>query len=182
MMRTSIALILCLIGLSVSAQSKPAQCLLYGYVEAISTESATLEKDNHQLPNRLSNVTIYLHDEDSLLLSRKGRETGFYALILPGGKKYRVTFEKEGYFCKTFEFDLHQLDATSDGDALKCVADVELFPLVDNKELRDLSTETFARGTFNPSNKQLVWDRDYIMQKRQRFYELAQPYYLAEKK
>lgn len=165
-----------------AAQMEIPSCLFYGYIEEGVFEDAQPSRKKPKAPPRLNNVRIFTYVGDQLYGEYSARENGFYALMLPAGEKYRVVFEKEGYFCKCFELDCRKLDFPADDAALKCLTDVSLFKKVEDDDLLNLCKYPFARCTYNSSKKEMVWDMEYTERTKQKFYQLAQPYYLAEKR
>ena len=163
-------------------QTDVPTCLFYGYVEEGQFEDENPKKKKVKEQEKLAGVKIYTYVGDQLFSEQMARETGFYALMLPAGEKYRVVFEKDGYFCKCFEMDCRKLDFPSNDAALKCLADVSLFRKVEDDNLLNLCKYPFARCAYNPSDREMVWDMEYTVRTREKFYQLAQPYYLAEKK
>ncbi|MBL7941815.1 MAG: hypothetical protein JNM00_03565 [Flavobacteriales bacterium] len=160
------------------------QVLFYGYVEEGVFEEATVKKKNNKEAEskKLSNVKIFIYAGDSVLTTADARSTGFYAVLLDAGEKYRVVFEREGYFCKCFELDCRNLEYDTDEGALKCLTDVSLFKTVDNADLLSLCKVPYARSKYDEATKSMLWDMEYTQKARDKFYELAEPYYLAQKK
>jgi len=177
------ALLFCLLAFICTAQTDVPSCLFYGYVEEgqFVDESVSKRKKEKE-PQKLSEVKIFIYVGDQLQSEQLARETGFYALLLGAGQKYRVVFEKDGYFCKCFELDCREVNFPSNDAALKCLADVSLFKKVEDDNLLNLCKYPFARCAYNTSDREMVWDMEYTERTKQKFYQLAQPYYLAEKK
>ncbi|MCC6601415.1 MAG: hypothetical protein IT223_12190 [Crocinitomicaceae bacterium] len=174
-------LLTCVILLS-HAQSNHSQALFYGYVEAGKFEPPSVEKKKREKsPERLSDVKIYTYIAETLISVQNARETGFYALLLNSGQKYRVVFEKDGYFCKCFEMDCSKMELNGTEDALKCLTDVTLFKKVDDANLLNLCKVPFAKCSFDPDKKEMLWDLGYTELTRDKFHELAQPYYINGK-
>jgi len=170
-----------MLSLAWTQTSTPA-CLFYGYIEEGQFEDENPKKKKVKEPAKLAGVKIYTYVGDQLQGEQMARETGFYALSLSSGETYRVVFEKDGYFCKCFELDCRNLEFTANDAAMKCLVDVSLFRKVEDDSLLNLCKYPFARCAFNPSIREMEWDMEYTERTREKFYQLAQPYYLAEKK
>ena len=173
-------MLLSLIGLYTFAQSP--QVLFYGYIEEGKFDDPNLAKKRkkEKAPEKLKGVKIFVYSEDSLLNTVEARETGFYALLLNAGISYRITFEKDNYFCKSFELDCTDAQYPSNEGAIKCLTDVSLFKMIDNDDLLSLCKVPFAKCKF--INGDMIWDMEYTERAREKFYELAQPYYMASGK
>ncbi|MFN8776699.1 MAG: hypothetical protein ACK5XV_08035 [Flavobacteriales bacterium] len=164
------------------AQGEVPSCLFYGYVEEGQFDEADSKKKKAKLSSKVANARIQIFVGDMLQSEQESRETGFYALMLPAGEKYRVVFEKEGYLSKCFEMDCRKLSVPAADMAYKCLVDVSLFRQVEDTNVTNLCKIPFARCTFDPAEGEMVWDMEYTVRTQEKFYQLAQPYYLAEKK
>lgn len=167
----------------VFAIAQAPQVLFYGYIETgvFEDPSGDVKKTRKQkAPEKLKNVKIFVYQGEELVNTLAARETGFYALLLNAGVKYMVTFEKDGYFCKSFEIDCKSVEYTETDAAMKCLTDVSLFKKVENDDLLSLCKVPFARCAYE--NGEMVWDIEYTEKAKEKFYELAQPYYMAEGK
>ncbi|MBL0317612.1 MAG: hypothetical protein IPP69_18375 [Flavobacteriales bacterium] len=168
-------------SLYVAAQTP--QVLFYGYIEEgvfVDPTGDTKKSKRQKAPDKLKNVTVYVYKGGELVNTVGARETGFYALLLDAGATYSVTFEKEGYFCKTFEINCTSVVFHGTDAAMKCLTDVSLFKKVDDDSLLSLCKEPFAKCTFKDG--EMVWDIEYTEKAKEKFYELAQPYYMAQGK
>ena len=178
-MKRFIIITLCsLCGILTFAQSP--QVLFYGYIEeGVFTDPASDEKKakKQRTPEKLKNVKVYIYKQDELLNTVTARETGFYAILLDAGVNYRVTFEKDGYFCKSFEIDCSKVQFPDTDAAMKCLTDVSLFKKVENDDLLSLCKIPFAKCAYQEG--EMVWDIEYTERAKEKFYELAQPYYMA---
>jgi hypothetical protein len=176
-------LVLTVVCASLSSWSQIPQVLFYGYIEEgkFETEDENSSNKKAKAPTKLSDVTIYVYSGDSLISSEKARETGFYASILNSGSVYRIVFEKQGYFCKCFELDCRQLEYPTDETAVKCPTDITLFKKVDDADLLNLCSIPFAKASFDMSHTNLTWDMEYTARIKEKFFDLAQPYYTAMK-
>lgn len=175
-------LVLTVFCAALQSWSQIPQVLFYGYIEEgrFETEEAT-SSNKVKAPAKLTDVTIYVYSGDSLLKTEQARETGFYASILNSGQVYRIVFEKQGYFCKCFELDCRQLEYPSDELAVKCPTDISLFKKVDDADLLNLCNIPFAKASFDISHTNLTWDMEYTARIKEKFFDLAQPYYTAMK-
>lgn len=176
----SVLMVLCA---ALTSWSQVPQVLFYGYIEEghFEMEETNSSSKKIKAPSKLSDVTIYVYCGDSLISSEKARETGFYASILNSGNVYRVIFEKQGYFCKCFELDCRKLQYPADEAAVKCPTDITLFKKVDDADLLNLCNIPFAKASFDLSHTNLTWDMEYTARIKERFFDLAQPYYTAMK-
>lgn len=180
-MKKYIAL-LSLVLVSYWGMAQTPQVLFYGYVEegVIDNPQVAKKKKREKPPEKLSGVKVFVYEGDKEISIVNARETGFYAVLLSAGKKYRITFEKEGYFCKSFEMDCREAKYPESEAALKCLTDVSLFKKVEDSDLLSLCQIPYAKSKY--SDGQMVWDLDYTTRAREKFYELAQPYYMAMEK
>jgi hypothetical protein len=173
---------LAIVAISLTMQAQSAQVLFYGYIEEGVFENAdeTKKKRKEKAPQKLSDVKISIYSADTLMSEVNARETGFYAVLLGSGSQYKVVFEKEGYFCKTFALDCRDVDYSSSDAALKCLTDVSLFKSVQNTDLQTLCMEPYAKCSYGDG--QMVWDMEFTAMAKERFYQMAQPYFMAETK
>ncbi len=181
MKKLHLATLFLLIGMYAMAQTP--QVLFYGYVEEgiFVDPSGDAKKSRKQKnPEKLRNVTVYVYQGDVLINTVSGRESGFYAVLLESGAKYNVTFEKDGFFCKSFEVDCRNVQFPETDAAMKCLTDVSLFKKVEDEEMLALCHVPFAKCSFK--NGDMVWDVEYTERAKEKFYELAQPYYMASGK
>jgi|688.fasta_scaffold37992_5 hypothetical protein len=166
------------------AIAQTPQVLFYGYIEEgvfIDPNGDTPKKQKKQkAPDKLKNVSVYVYKGEEVVSTLNARETGFYAVLLDAGANYRVTFEKDGYFCKSFELDCSNVQYPETDAAMKCLTDVSLFKKVENDDLLSLCKVPFARCAY--SEGEMVWDIEYTQKAKEKFYELAQPYYMAADK
>ncbi|MDZ4823748.1 MAG: hypothetical protein SH856_09835 [Flavobacteriales bacterium] len=161
------------------------QVLFYGYIEEGIFQSDVVKhkkKGNDETPKKLSDARVFVYVGDSLLRTMDARSTGFYALLLDGGEKYRVVFEREGYFCKCFEMDCRNVAYNTEEGAMKCLTDVSLFKKVDNADLLSFCKVPYAKCKYDTETIDMAWDMEYTQRAKEKFYELAEPYYLAQKK
>lgn len=173
--------LLLLAGLYMSAQTP--QVLFYGYIEEgvfVDPTGDTKKSKKQKAPEKLKNVKVFVYKGGDLQNTVSARETGFYALLLEAGSVYSITFEKDGYFCKTFEIDCTKVEFHGSDAAMKCLTDVSLFKKVDDDTLLSLCKEPFAKCTFKDG--EMAWDIQYTEKAKEKFYELAQPYYMAQGK
>lgn len=183
-MKTYLSILILVLSTTV-AQSQVAQMLFYGYIEeGVFDDGAvqTRKKGKPEEAKKLEETKIFVYVGDSLYRTVDSRKTGFYALLLDAGKKYHVVFEKEGYFCKCFEMDCSNLEYSSDEGAMKCLTDVSLFKKVDDADLLSLCKVPYAKCKYDTETQAMAWDLDYTEKAKNKFYELAEPYYLAQKK
>jgi hypothetical protein len=134
MKKLSSIIVLFLITLYASAQVP--QVLFYGYIEegVFENPNESKKKKKEKTPDKLKGVKVFVYEGDSLMHTVQARETGFYALLLDAGHKYRVTFEKEGYFCKCFELDCTDVEYPDTDAAMKCLTDVSLFKKIEDDD------------------------------------------------
>lgn len=156
--------------------------MFYGYVEEGQIESPSTDtKKRKKSAPKLSEVKMYVYSNEQIITNADVRETGFYAAVLPAGKKYHVVFEKEGYFCKSFELDCTDVRRPSDDMAIKCLVDVSLYKKIDDQDLLNLCKVPYAKAQFNSQTLQMEWDMDYTEKIKSKFELIAQPYYTALK-
>ena len=171
-----------IIALTCTMQAQSAQVLFYGYIEegAFENTDEKKKKKKERAPEKLNNVRIAIYTSDTLMSEIEARETGFYAVLLSAGSQYKVVFEKEGYFGKTFSLDCRDVQYSDTDAALKCLTDVSLFKSVQNNDLRTLCEEPYARCAYREG--QMMWDMEYTSATKEKFYEMAQPYFMAAQK
>lgn len=176
--------ILTLILVTTVAMAQKPQVLFYGYIEegvfADPNGDTPKKQKKQKAPDKLKNVNLFVYKGDEVVTTLNARETGFYAVLLDAGAKYMVTFEKEGYFCKSFELDCTSVKYQDTEAAMKCLTDVSLFKKVENDDLLSLCKTPFARCSY--AGGEMVWDIEYTQKAKEKFYELAQPYYMASDK
>jgi hypothetical protein len=170
--------------MSTWAMAQVPQVLFYGYIEegVFENPNETKKKRKEKTPDKLKGVKVFIYEGDSLRQTVTARETGFYAILLDAGHRYRVTFEKEGYFCKCFELDCREVEYPDTDAAMKCLTDVSLFKKVEDDNLLSLCKVPFAKCAYADSSGEMVWDLDYTRRAKEKFYELAEPYYMAQGK
>ncbi len=175
-------ILLSLVLVSYYGLAQTPQVLFYGYIEEgiFDNPQVSKKRKKERTPEKLAGVKIYVYDGDSVINTVNARETGFYALLLNAGRRYRVTFEKEGYFCKSFEMDCRNASFPETDAALKCLTDVSMFKKVEDDDLLSLCRVPYAKCNFQKG--EMVWDMEYTARAREKFYELAQPYYMAMEK
>lgn len=162
--------------------AQQAQVMFYGYVEQGQLEStAASNKKKKKTAPKLAQVKMYVYAGSEIISTSDVRETGFFATVLPSGKNYHIVFEKEGYFCKSFELDCTEVTRPNDDTAIKCLVDVSLFEKVDDADLLNLCNVPFAKAKFDAEKKEMEWDMDYTEKIKTQFELLAQPYYTALK-
>jgi hypothetical protein len=167
----------------VTASAQTPQVLFYGYIEEgvfVDPSGDAKKSKKQKAPDKLKNVTVYVYQGEEIVNTITARETGFYAVLLTAGKKYRVSFEKEGYFCKSFELDCTNVQFPDTDAAMKCLTDVSLFKKVENDDLLSLCKIPFAKCAYKDG--EMAWDLEYTAKAKEKFYELAQPYYMAQDK
>lgn len=170
--------------LSAWAVAQVPQVLFYGYIEegVFDSPNETKKKKKEKTPDKLKGVKVFVYEGDSLKHTAEARETGFYAVLLDAGHKYRITFEKDGYFCKCFELDCREVEYPDSDAAMKCLTDVSMFKKVEDDDLLSLCKIPYAKCVYSEASGDMVWDLDYTERARQKFYELAEPYYMAQGK
>jgi hypothetical protein len=174
--------VMAVVALTMTMSAQTAQVLFYGYIEEGIFESTddSKKKKKEKVPDKLNQVKISIYTSDTLMNEVEARETGFYAVLLSSGSQYRVVFEKDGYFCKTFALDCREVEYSSSDAALKCLTDVSLFKSVQNNDIHSLCAEPYARCSYEEG--EMVWDLDYTAVAKEKFYEMAQPYFMAAHK
>ena len=163
--------------------SQVPQVLFYGYIEEgvfEDPDGGSKKKKKEKTPEKLKGVKAYIYVGDSLMSTVEARETGFYAVLLDAGKNYRITFEKSGYFCKSFQLNCIEVEYPDTDAAMKCLTDVSLFKKVEDDDLLSLCKVPYAKCSYSDGN--MKWDLDYTARAKEKFYELAQPYYMAAEK
>ena len=176
--------IITLIFLAVLANgvhAQKAQMLFYGVIEEgilIDPNGDEAVKNKKQKP--IKDVMVSVFSAGELISTNQSKETGFYGVLLKSGGTYDVVFEKDGYFKKTYQLNCKKLEHPSDGSALKCLIDIDLFKAVDVAELNDLSQKPF--GICSVIRNQIQWDTEAMHKTKVKFFELAQPLYQQNEK
>jgi hypothetical protein len=179
-MKKIITLIL-MATLTIEFQAQKAQMLFYGVIEeGVLTDPSGDESGKNKKQKPIKDVRVSVFAAGELISTNQSKETGFYGVLLKSGATYDVVFEKDGYFKKTYQLNCKKLEHPSDGSALKCLIDIDLFKSVDAAELNDLSKKPF--GVCSVNRNQIIWDAETMRQNRIKFYELAQPAYLQNGK
>ena len=161
--------------------AQKAQLLFYGVIEeGVLTDPSGDESGKNKKQKPIKDVKVSVFSLGELISTNTSKETGFYGVLLKSGSTYDVVFEKEGYFKKTYQLNCKKLEHPSDGSALKCLIDIDLFKLVDVAELHDLTQKPF--GVCSVNRNQILWDAEMMQQHKVKFYELARPAYLQNSK
>jgi hypothetical protein len=162
-------------------QAQKAQMLFYGVIEeGILTDPAGDEASKAKKQKPLKDVKVHVYAAGELLSSNVSKESGFYGVLLKSGGNYEVVFEKEGYFSKKYALNCKNLVHPSDGSALKCPLDIDLFKELDNAELKQLSEKPY--GICSVNRNEIQWNKEAALKSKIKFFELAQPLYLQNEK
>jgi hypothetical protein len=162
-------------------QAQKAQMLFYGVIEeGILTDPTGDEAGKAKKQKPLKDVKVHVYAAGELLSSNVSKESGFYGVLLKSGGNYEVVFEKEGYFSKKYELNCKNLVHPSDGSALKCPLDIDLFKELDNAELKQLCEKPY--GVCSVNRNEIQWNKEAALKSKIKFFELAQPLYLQNEK
>lgn len=177
-----IVTLLWLAALTTTLHAQKAQMLFYGIVEEgiVTAHADEGGKKKKQKTQPLEQVKVHVYCAGELITTSESKETGFYGVLLKSGSNYEVVFEKDGYFSRKYEVNCRHLERPTDGGAVKCPLDIELFKAVDNAELKRMSEKTF--GVCSVTRTEIQWNRDLILQNKKKFLEIAQPLYLQNSK
>ena len=174
-MKKIITLIL-LAALANGVHAQKAQMLFYGVIEeGVLMDPSGEETVKNKKQKSIKDVNVSVFSAGELISSNQSKETGFYGVLLKSGGTYDVVFEKEGYFKKTYQINCKKLEHPSDGSALKCLIDIDLYKSVDVAELNDLCQKPF--GICSVIRNQIQWDTEAMHKNKIKFFELAQPAY-----
>jgi hypothetical protein len=173
--------LLCLSVLTFGLQAQKAQMLFYGVIE----EGVLMDPHGDAVPKTgkskpIKDVKVMVYAAGELISSNVSKETGFYGVLLKSGGNYEVVFEKAGYFSRKYELNCKNLIHPSDGSALKCPLDIDLFKEVDHAELRHMSEKTY--GTCSVNRNEIQWNKETMMKNKVKFFELAKPLYPQNEK
>lgn len=168
--------LLCLAVLTTTLQAQKAQMLFYGVVEeGVLTDPSGDEKPQPKKQKPLRSVKVSVYCAGELISSNESKESGFFGVLLRSGANYEVVFEKEGYFSRRFAMNCKNLQHPSDGSALKCPLDIDLFKEVDNAELKRMAEKPY--GVCSVNRNDIHWDKEAIVRNKMEFYKLAEPLY-----
>jgi hypothetical protein len=173
--------LLCLAVLTSGLQAQKAQMLFYGVIEeGVLTDPRgdAIPKTGKSKPIKDVKVMVYAAGE--LISSNVSKESGFYGVLLKSGGNYEVVFEKTGYFSRKYELNCKNLEHPTDGSALKCPLDIDLFKEVDNAELKELCEKPY--GICSVNRREIQWNKEATLKSKIKFFELAQPLYLQNEK
>lgn len=177
-MKKILTLITVVLSLSVTHAQK-AQLIFYGIIEeGMFQDTKDDTKQGKNKPLKDVNVHVYLAGEQ--ISTTTSKETGFYGVLLKAGSTYEVVFEKDGYFSKTYVMNCKNLKHSTDGSALKCPMDIDLFKALENAELQKMTEKPY--GMCSVAQNQLKWDVDAMTANRKKFYEIGRPLYLQNNK
>jgi hypothetical protein len=169
-----IVILLWLAALTTTIHAQKAQMLFYGIIEegfiAPTADEVVKRKKQKVQPLELVNVHVYAGGE--LISTSISKESGFYGILLKSGANYEVVFEKDGYFSRKYEVNCRQLERPTDGSALKCPLDIELYKSIECAELKRMSEKTF--GSCSVIRTDIQWNRDFIIKNKTKFLEIAQ--------
>jgi hypothetical protein len=162
-------------------QAQKAQMLFYGVIqEGVLTDPTGDDAAKAKKQKPLKDVKVHVYAAGELLSSNVSKESGFYGVLLKSGGNYEVVFEKDGYFSKKYALNCKNLEHPSDGSALKCPLDIDLFKEVDNAELNQLCEKPYGICAVN--RNEIKWNKEAMLKNKVKFYELAQPLYLLNEK
>ncbi len=180
-MKKIIAL-LWLATLTTTLNAQKAQMLFFGIVEegVLTDPSGDGGKKKKQKPQPMENVKVHVYCGGELISSNESKENGFFGVLLKSGANYEVVFEKEGYFSRKYEMNCRKLERPTDGGALKCQLDIELYKAVDSAELNGLSEKPY--GVCAVTRTEIQWNHELAAKNRIAFFELAQPHYFQNRK
>jgi hypothetical protein len=159
--------------------AQKAQLLFYGVVEEgmIPTSDADVNKGKKKPNKAIDRVNVMVYAAGELVSSTTTKENGFYGVLLKTGTNYEVVFEKDGYFSKTFVMNCKSIKHPTDGSALKCPMDIDLYKSLDSAELREMCKKPY--GICSVNQHEIKWNKDAMTENRKKFYELAVPLYQA---
>lgn len=170
-----------LAALANGVHAQKAQMLFYGVIEeGPLTDPSGDETVKNKKQKPIKDVKVSVFSAGELITTNESKETGFYGVILKSGATFDVVFEKDGYFKKTYQLNCKKLEHASDGSALKCLIDIDLFKSVDVAELKELSQKPF--GICSVIRNQIQWDTEAMHKHKVKFFELAQPAYMQNVK
>jgi hypothetical protein len=161
------------------AFAQKPQVMLYGYLEEGYFESNMPKKVKEGQSEILQSVQVKVILDGQEVHSIMCRHTGFYAVLLEEGKTYDVLFEKEGYLTRKLELNTAGVELPNDEATLKCLADISLFKVVDNKEVALFIKEPYAKCVYDKNKKEMVWDMAYTENVKHKFAQMAEPVHSA---
>ncbi|WP_306644114.1 hypothetical protein [Sanyastnella coralliicola] len=169
MKKLTLSILLALI-VSVASATLP-KVLFYGNVIAgdIGDIVAPTEKVDETFMN---GVMVTIECEGEVIREYANRSTGFYSVILDSGKKYMVTFSKDGFISKRFEINTEAV-VPLEKKSFKMYTDVTLFEKPDKGDFSAYEKQPVAKCKYNNTKQRLDWDMDYARMAFNHFVKTA---------
>lgn len=158
-MKTLIFSIGILITTLANASDLP-KVLLYGSVSEGNTEDV-LSPGSPESATFVKDVMITVTCGEEIVSEYSNRQTGFYSVILESGKKYKVSFHKDGFITKNFEIDAESVLPSDNKKSFKMYTDVTLFSKPEKGDFSSYDRLPVAKCNFNPEKDRMEWNMEY---------------------
>lgn len=159
-MKTTLLFILMAITGLMNAAELP-KVLLYGNVIDIEIVDIIVPKQEEAPDKFVDQVTVTAICKGDTISSKVNRATGFYSLVLESGKKYNVSFKKDGYITKNFVIDATDVEYTDKKKSFKMFTDVTLFQTPDKGDFKSFEDRPMAKCTYVSEKERMEWDMDF---------------------
>lgn len=141
------------------SQASLPKVLFYGNVVDGKVTDLIAPEDKVE-ENYIDGVTITVSCEGEVIREYNNRSTGFFSVILEGGKNYMVTFSKEGYISKRFQLNSEEV-VPIDKKSFKMYTDVTLFTKPREGDFSAYEKQPAAKCKYNDKKQRMEWDMDY---------------------
>ncbi|MFT4779544.1 MAG: hypothetical protein ACI80P_001791 [Flavobacteriales bacterium] len=146
--------------MSFGALADLPKVLLYGNVIDSQIQEVISPQENKPT-TFVDHVMVTVICAKDTISMKPNRNTGFYSVVLESGKKYSVTFSKEGYISKSFTIDASNVDAIENKKSFKMFTDVSLFQLPKESDFSSCEKRPMAKCVYVPAKERMEWDMDY---------------------
>lgn len=146
--------------ISFSTLAELPKVLLYGNVIDSQIDEVISPREKSET-KFVDNVTITVTCADDTLSVKPNRNTGFYSIVLESGKKYNVTFSKEGYISKNFTVDATEVNGVEKRKSFKMFTDVTLFQVPEQGDFSSVANRTMAKCVYVSQKERMEWDMDF---------------------
>lgn len=135
--------------------------LLYGNVIDSEIVDIIVPKTEEAPDEYVDQVIVTAVCKGDTISSKVNRATGFYSLVLESGKKYSVSFKKEGYITKNFVIDATEVTYTDKKKSFKMFTDVTLFQVPDKGDFKSFEERPMAKCTYVSDKERMEWDMEF---------------------
>lgn len=158
-MKTTL-LLLTSVLISLGALADLPKVLLYGNVIDSQVDDVITPREKSET-KFVDHVTITVTCADDTLSVKPNRNTGFYSIVLESGKKYNVTFSKEGYISKNFTVDATEVNVLENKKSFKMFTDVTLFQVPGQGDFSSVANRPMAKCIYVSDKERMEWDMGF---------------------